>query len=93
MYLASWQDLLDNTLITPDVEGGLRTARDVIDRTTPGKPNISGEITLDGRRDSREVDERPTGPDVAEVISVLGPSFRSLLQDVAKRAAAEALGV
>jgi hypothetical protein len=89
MYLASWQHLLDQTLITPDVQGGIRTGRDVIDRTTPGKPNASGGITLDGQLETRHVDHQPVCPDVSEVISRLGSPFRALLQDIARKAAAE----
>ena len=92
IYLASWQSILDSTPITPDAKGGARIGRDVIDRTTPGKPGATGDVSLDGTVDVREgmeVIEREDAmrPDGGVVIEALGDGFHALLKEVAMRIA------
>lgn len=88
IYLSSWQTILDSTPITPDAKGGARTGRDVIDRTTPGKPGPTGDISLNGAVDIQEgmkVIEREDAmrPDGGVVIEALGDGFHALLREVA----------
>lgn len=88
IYLSSWQSILDSTPITPDAKGGARTGRDVIDRTTPGKPGATGDISLDGTVDVQEgmqIIEREDAmrPDGGVVIEALGDGFHALLREVA----------
>ncbi|MBE3050264.1 hypothetical protein IMZ48_48760 [Candidatus Bathyarchaeota archaeon] len=91
IYLASWQSILDGTAITPDAKGGARTGRDVTDRTTPGKPGMSGEVSQNGVVDAREgmaeVEEDSLRPDGGVVVEALGEGFRELLREVAMRTA------
>lgn len=87
IYLASWQSILDSTPITPDAGGGPRTGRDVLDRTTPGKPGATGDISWDGAVDAREgmgeVEADALRPDEGVVVGALGEEFRVLLREVA----------
>ena len=91
IYLASWQYILASTPITPDAKGGARAGRDVLDRTTPGKPGVDGEVSLDGVLDSREGEEvleidEEMRPDGRAVIEALGEGFHGLLKQVAMSA-------
>lgn len=88
IYLASWQSILDSTPITPGAKGGARTGRDVIDRTTPGKPGATGNVSLDGAVDAREgmeamEREDAMRPDATVVVKALGDGFHALLKEVA----------
>lgn len=92
IYLASWQSLLDGTPITPDAKGGLRSGRDVLDRTTPGKPGMAGEVSVDGVVDVTEAmvtveAEGSMRPDGSVVVGALGDGFKGLLREVAMRVA------
>lgn len=88
IYLASWQSLLDGTPITPDAKGGARSGRDVLDRTTPGKPGMAGEVSVNGEVDVAEgmVEVEAEGsmrPDGGVVVGALGEGFRGVLRRVA----------
>ena len=92
IYLASWQSLLDGTPITPDAKGGVRSGQDVLDRTTPGKPGMTGEVSVDGEVDVSEgmvaVEvEGSMRPDGSVVVGALGEGFRGLLRGVAMKVA------
>ncbi|PHH77709.1 hypothetical protein CDD82_3389 [Ophiocordyceps australis] len=70
VYLVRWQDLLDETEVTPaEKEGRVRTGREVRGVMTMGK----GEA----REEGREEREEREGPEVKRVVDVLGQEFWS----------------
>jgi len=95
MYLASWQSLLDESLVSPGFEGNMRKGKDVINRITPGKPGVGGETAWDGSVDVTrameeiELEER-LRPDGKVVVDALGQQFHELLREVAKGAVRDA---
>lgn len=92
IYLSSWQSILDSTPITPDAKSGARTGRDVINRTTPGKPGPTGDVSINGAVDVQEGMEEveredAMRPDGVVVIEALGDGFHALLKEVAMNTA------
>ncbi|OAA74169.1 hypothetical protein ISF_01070 [Cordyceps fumosorosea ARSEF 2679] len=79
VYLARWQDILDDTLITPDggTGGKPRRGAEVRHLATLGKTGLAGgEIAAARRR------VEPRAPDVGAVVKELGEQFGALMQAV-----------
>ncbi|PNH37655.1 hypothetical protein VD0004_g9135 [Verticillium dahliae] len=92
IFLVSWQELLDSTLITPATpDGAARRGKDVQNKTVEGKPGATddaGETKADKetRREGEEARKKvlgslPEGPDVKPVVEVMGAVFRKLIAD------------
>ncbi|TQV94628.1 hypothetical protein V2A60_005653 [Cordyceps javanica] len=85
IYLARWQDILDDTLITPDSAGqpaARRRGADVRHLATLGKTGVAGgDLAAEqaARAGRRTV---PRAPDVAVVVEELGDAFGALMQAV-----------
>jgi hypothetical protein len=95
MYLAHWQQLLDDTLVAPaSASGPLRRGRDVLmAHLTPGKMGPAGGGVKDGGGVGggvalleRELEQgrEPRPPDVGVVVEVLGRGFRELVGGLLK---------
>lgn len=79
MYLSRWQDLLDETPITPaQPVGPVRHGKDVKGAMTMGK--TTDTVGEDVRRKVEE--EEPQAPDVTVVVEELAQGFKGLLQDL-----------
>lgn len=81
VYLARWQDILDDTLITPACAAQPATMRrgaDVRHLATLGKTGVAGGNL--GRADEAKHRTVPRAPDVKIVIGSLGEAFGALLQ-------------
>jgi len=88
-YLARWQDLLENTPITPLSPTGKVEKASIKDVVKGSAMNVDGENLVeipDGRTGAEKVQERVTGegskggkPDVRVVIEAMGQDFRALL--------------
>jgi len=82
LYLARWQNLIDSTLITPKTPvGPVRTGRDVDVRNRAGV-DVSGEKKV---IDLNLEEGVPEAPDVGNVVELLGPKFRELLDDASRK--------
>ncbi|EEY20138.1 conserved hypothetical protein [Verticillium alfalfae VaMs.102] len=92
IFLVSWQALLDSTLITPATpDGAVRRGKDVQNKTVEGKPGATddaGETEEDKetRKEGEEARKKvlgsvPEGPDVTQVVEVMGAVFRKLIAD------------
>ncbi|KAK0644188.1 PX-associated-domain-containing protein [Cercophora newfieldiana] len=92
MFLSRWQQLLDDTVVAPDVPSGpLRSGRDVKGSLAEGK-TVSA-AAKDGWDPSvlaklAEMDA-PRPPDVGVVVEALGHQFRDLLVDLLNRKSAD----
>src|SRR3569833_578465 len=96
VYLVRWQNLMDNTLVTPEkADGAPRRGRDVKHDLTQGKTGAesSGKNSrspsphpMAGAIKSRWASqEAPEAPDSGLVTDALGLAFTELLQDVASK--------
>jgi hypothetical protein len=83
LYLARWQSLLDETVITPEKPGGLiRHGRDVKFSTTMGKTGATTPRIRGGARSGTQTPvtgAAPVFPDVCAVTRALGEQFRAVL--------------
>ncbi|KAK3942666.1 hypothetical protein QBC46DRAFT_379629 [Diplogelasinospora grovesii] len=83
MYLARWQALLDETLVTPELPGGrLRYGRDVRGAVVQGKTTKDAG-SVDQVKQERD-SEGLQPPKVDTVIKELGPGFRQLAVEFAQ---------
>lgn len=83
VYLARWQDFLDETPITPATpHGPIRRGRDVKNTTTMGKTGIGEGRDVHELRAVQE--EGPLAPDVSVVVKELGPGFGEILRSRAE---------
>ena len=95
MYLAHWQQLLDDTLMAPaSASGPLRRGRDILmaqpalGKMGPagggvkGGGGVGGGVALLGRELEQGREPRP--PDVGVVVEVLGRGFRELVGGLLK---------
>jgi hypothetical protein len=99
MYLSRWQDLLDDTPITPEramKDGAVRTGRDVKHTLAMGKKNAvvaaatggsgSGSEQIDESARARMLnDQGPQAPDVSVVVEEFGVGFREIVREVGGR--------
>ena len=94
MYLARWQAILDETLITPAKRGGkknsapARHGSDVRHLSTMGKVGVGGNLEAAAARAGESGE--PPAPDVGDVVRQLLPQFHGFLQN--KCAAMERTG-
>lgn len=85
IYLARWQDILDDTLITPgDVAqpAQVRRGADVRHLTTQGKTGVAGGDLAAGQTAEAGQRTMPRAPDVEVVVRELGEAFGALMQAV-----------
>ena len=87
MFLARWQQLLDDAVVTPETpDGGLRRGKDVKGALAQGK-TVSAAVQ-DGwdPQGLAALAERemPAPPDVGVVVEALGGEFRALVVDLLK---------
>lgn len=84
IYLSRWQDLLDETSITPGLPAGpVRQGRDVKNTLSMGKKNIVSGKGEAGAASAKKFQESgPPAPDVGVVIRNLGGPFVKILQEV-----------
>ncbi|OAQ96421.1 hypothetical protein LLEC1_03787 [Akanthomyces lecanii] len=85
IYLARWQDILDDTLITPGEAAQpakVRRGTDVRHLTTQGKTGVAGGDLAAGQ--TAEAGQRtvPRAPSVEVVVKELGEAFTALMQAV-----------
>lgn len=85
MFLARWQQLLDDAVVTPETpDGGLRRGKDVKGALAQGK-TVSAAVQ-DGwdpqRLAALAEGEVPVPPDVGAVVEALGGEFRGLVVDL-----------
>jgi hypothetical protein len=83
IYLARWQSLLDETLITQkDKRGGVRYGRDVKHIRAQGKIGISDRKVCDEDENARKqaIDDMPVAPDTRIVVELMGESFKIAIQ-------------
>lgn len=81
VYLARWQALLDETLISPArKKGDIRHGKDVKYVTTVGKKGVDG-ATLNVSSEHKS--SGPDAPDIMIVIRALGKQFKRVAQEVA----------
>lgn len=85
MFLARWQQLLDDAVVTPETpDGGLRRGKDVKGALAQGK-TVSAAVQ-DGWDPqglaALAEGEVPTSPDVGVVVEALGGEFRGLVVDL-----------
>ncbi|EQK98239.1 px domain containing protein [Ophiocordyceps sinensis CO18] len=77
-YIARWQGLLDDTLITPDEpRGPVRRGREVKNAPTLGKAAKSSAPSYSPGPDS----QLPAAPDVSGVVRALGDGFGRLVRE------------
>lgn len=77
-YMARWQGLLDDTLITPDEpRGPVRRGREVKNAPTLGKAAKSSAPSYSPGPDS----QLPAAPDVSGVVRALGDGFGRLVRE------------
>ncbi|KAH7308134.1 PX-associated-domain-containing protein [Stachybotrys elegans] len=80
VYLARWQNLLDDTAITPSTpKGAVRHGRDVKNTLSMGKTGV-GSTTGPVKVTSAE--EEPIAPDVSIVVKEMGPGFVRIVQEI-----------
>ena len=92
-YLARWQHLLDNTLITPDkLNGAVRygASKTVKEESMEGLVETDGaeteaaeQVKTVSPKDAEEVVEKDslaTAPSVEMTVKLLGPKFRENMQ-------------
>ncbi|GJN68133.1 hypothetical protein VFPFJ_04727 [Purpureocillium lilacinum] len=95
VYLARWQSLLDETLITPAVPrgGAFRKGRDVKHTVAMGKTGVGGGKVAPAREGEGAAPASATtsgggagveAPDVSVVVEVLGGAFRELVRERAR---------
>lgn len=82
VYLSRWQNLLDETPITPELPvGPVRSGREVKHTLARGKASIVGDK---GQKLASPVEYHgPEPPDVSVVVKELGGGFVSILQETA----------
>ncbi|RYP75472.1 hypothetical protein DL771_002357 [Monosporascus sp. 5C6A] len=84
MYLAQWQSLLDNTIITPESkQGPLRRGKHVKGLKASGKTEAltSKESWDPNVTMAKEEKSLPEAPDVTTVIAHLAPQFKKLVAE------------
>ena len=95
VYLARWQSLLDETLITPAAPrgGAFRKGRDVKHTVAMGKTGVGGGKMTPAREGGGAAPASATtgggeagveAPDVSVVVEVLGGAFRELVRERAR---------
>ncbi|OAA74682.1 hypothetical protein LEL_08263 [Akanthomyces lecanii RCEF 1005] len=85
IYLARWQDILDDTLITAGDAGQptkVRRGADVRHLTTQGKTGVAGGDLAAGQAAEAGQRTMPRAPDVEVVVKELGEAFSALMQAV-----------
>lgn len=88
MFLSRWQQLLDETVVAPNVPGGpLRGGRDVKGSLAQGKTvSAAAKDGWDPSALARLAEQgAPSPPTVAVVVEALGDQFRELLVDLLNR--------
>ncbi len=90
MFISRWQQLLDETIITPATPTGgpLRRGKDIKGSLAQGKTVISAAAKdgWDASELARFVEKDvPSPPDVGIVVEALGGKFRRLVVDLLKR--------
>lgn len=95
LYLSQWQNLLDETLITPDSpQGKPRHGRDVKHVTTQGKTGANGSGSSKGGQDGGSAAAKlhsvrrvlsPGAPDVSLVVDKLGGTFHEYLSGLTQQ--------
>lgn len=88
MFISRWQALLDRTVVTPSTAAGApRSGKEVKGSSAQGKtgsaaPKDAWDSEFLARRAEADV---PEPPDVAGVVRALGPGFRGLVVDMARK--------
>ena len=85
-YLARWQDLLDNTPITPHTQTGKIRAASSADVVNESATDVDGEKMVEfedkeARGEKIKVKVKDGKPDVKVIIDALGGKFRELLAE------------
>jgi hypothetical protein len=87
IYLARWQSLLDETVITPaTAEGQIRHGKDVKHISAQGKSGSTEKIICKDDETARKqaIEDVPDAPDVKIVVDCLGNQFRNLIRQRAR---------
>lgn len=95
LYLASWQNLMDETLITPEKpHGAVRYGRDVRNAVTQGKTGAasSGRNSRSGSpapsvREGSRIQRSLDGPDTKLVVAAMDVPFGDFLADLNEKEA------